>query len=138
MTTAVDANVLLDILAGSNEEATLAEEALRKAALSGELVLSAICYAEVAGRFSSQGRADAFLNGLGCEIHPVDQQIAFLASQYFRSYRRRGGDRTRILPDFLIAAHAQLRADRLLSRDKRFFGTSFPKLKTISPVEMAR
>ena len=137
MITAVDANVLLDILVGKEEEAGLSERALRAAALAGQLVISAICYAEVAGRFSSQGRADSFLQELSCEVQPLDQQIAFLAGQYFRSYRRRGGERSRILPDFLIAAHAQLKADRLLSRDKRFFGASFPKLKTVSPGNLA-
>jgi predicted nucleic acid-binding protein len=136
MITAVDANVLLDILVGSEEEAIRSERALRAAALAGQIVLSAVCYAEVAGRFSSQSRADLFLRELNCEVQPLDQQTAFLAGQYFRSYRRRGGERSRILPDFLIAAHAQLSADRLLSRDKRFFGSSFPKLKTVSPTDL--
>jgi predicted nucleic acid-binding protein len=61
---------------------------------------------------------------------------AFLAGNFFRDYLKRGGARTRILADFIVAAQAQLPADRLLTNDKRFYGTSFPNLKAISPEDL--
>jgi hypothetical protein len=46
-----------------------------------------------------------------------------------RVYKLRGGTRTRILADFLLAARAQLDSDHLLTRDDRFFTDAFPNLK---------
>jgi predicted nucleic acid-binding protein len=136
MITALDANVILDVLLGTTSDAEVSAQALRRAELDGALTISAICYAEVAGNFPLQSRADDFFELIGCTVQEIDREIAFLASSFYRSYKKRGGDRTRILPDFLIAAHAQLKADRLLTCDKRFFGSAFPKLKTIAPSDL--
>ena len=57
----------------------------------------------------------------------------FLASRTWRTYREQGGQRTRILADFLIAAHAQTQASKLLSRDRGFYRKLFPTLVLIDP-----
>jgi hypothetical protein len=49
---------------------------------------------------------------------PSTQSVALLAGGMFRAYLDRGGKRGRVVPDFLIAAHAQELADRLLARDR--------------------
>jgi predicted nucleic acid-binding protein len=136
MITAVDANIILDTLVGSPQEVSLAHAALRVAQVSGATITSAVSYAEVAQRFQSKVKADDFFALLGCDIEPLEEEAAFLAGQFARQYRLRGGSRIRILPDFLIAAHAQLRADRILTRDKRFFRETFPKLKAVSPEDI--
>ena len=46
---------------------------------------------------------------------------------------REGGQRTQILPDFLIGAHAQLQPTRLISRDRGFYERLFPELILIDP-----
>ncbi len=133
MITAVDANIILDTLVGTPQEVSLAHAALRAAQMAGGIVTSTVTYAEVAQRFQAKPKADDFFYLLGCEIEPLDEATAFLAGQFARQYRLRGGNRSRILPDFLIAAHAQIRADRILTRDKRFFKEAFPKLKAVAP-----
>jgi len=136
MITAVDANVVLDILVGSEEEIATSYAALQSALQSGKLVMSAVSYAEVAARFPLKSKADDFFNLLNCTIQALDEESAFIAGQFARQYRLRGGSRKRILPDFLIGAHAQLHADRILTNDKRFFGSNFPKLKAVSPTDL--
>ena len=59
----------------------------------------------------------------------------FLAGAAFRRYRQRGGERDRVLADFLIAAHAQTRCAQLISRDRGFYRTYFPELRLIDPTE---
>ena len=136
ITTALDTNVILDLLVGTPALASQSEAALKAAKLDGPFSASIIVYAEVAANFQSKTRADDFFRLINSRIAPVDGPIAFLAGQFFRQYRDRGGNRTRILPDFLIAAHAQLNADRILTRDKRFFKETFPKLKAVSPADL--
>jgi predicted nucleic acid-binding protein len=136
MKTAVDANVVLDMLTGTPMEIQAAESALLAAKIDGSILISAAAYAEVAARFQSKAKAEDFFSLLDCEVQPLDQNAAFLAGHFFRQYQKRGGTRARVLPDFLIAAHAQLNADRILTRDARFFGSSFPRLKAVSPADL--
>jgi predicted nucleic acid-binding protein len=51
----------------------------------------------------------------------------------FREYRRRQGNRTSILPDFLIAAQADMRGWRLLTKDRKGFESYFPNIILIDP-----
>src|SRR5205814_8621544 len=46
---------------------------------------------------------------------------ALEAGVSWKSYRERGGQRTRVAADFLIGAHAFLQADRLLTPDRGFY-----------------
>jgi hypothetical protein len=136
MVTAIDANIFLDLLTGSFADVKGAHAALAAAKKSGSLVVSMVCYAEISRNFSSTDETDEFFALLSCRVDKIEQNAAFLAGQFFEQYKRRGGTRTRILPDFLIAAHAQLNADRILSRDTRFFGPNFPRLKAVSPADL--
>ncbi len=136
MVTAVDTNVLLDVLGGSLAESLAAYNCLIRAEFAGKIILSPICYAEIAARFGSHKLLHKFLNELSLEYSEIDQSTAYLAGQFHREYRQRGGPRTRILADFFIAAHAQLHADRLLTRDARFFKDNFPNLKAVAPADL--
>ena len=136
MITAVDANIVLDILVGTPTEVQSAHAALLAAKVAGDLVMSSVAYSEIAARFNSKAKADDFFSLLACKVQPLDENAAFLAGHFFAQYKKRGGTRTRIIADFLIAAHAQQNADRLLTRDTRFFGSNFPHLKAVSPADL--
>jgi hypothetical protein len=60
-------------------------------------------------------------------------EAAELAATAWKEYRRRGGKRTRVIADFLIGAHATVQADRLLTRDRGFYGRYFSRLTVLAP-----
>jgi len=66
----------------------------------------------------------------------VGEDVWQLAATTFAEYairRRRSGGSSpkRLLPDFLIASHALLKADRLMTRDANRYSQDFPKLRLI-------
>jgi predicted nucleic acid-binding protein len=90
-----------------------------------------VVYAELAASFESPRELDDTLSELVRLAIPWE--AAFLAGQAFASYRARGGARERMLPDFLIGAHAQVTGMRLLTRDARRYRGSFDALELIAP-----
>ena len=64
---------------------------------------------------------------------PCDADIATAAGGAWREYRRRGGRRDRLMPDFLVAAHAAARCDRLITRDRGFARRYFRSLNVVDP-----
>lgn len=135
MITAVDTNILLDILVPNQEFYEASADALQDAASEGSLVVSDIVYAELCIHFETQRESDTFLESNEIRVQALSRESHFLASRAWRTYRRQGGKRTRILADFLIGAHAQKQATRLLSRDRGFYRKLFPSLDLHDPAE---
>lgn len=133
MTAAIDSNVLLDILLPNDEFVDASARAVEEAAEGGLLVVSDIVYAELSIQFSSQRECDHFFDSNEIRVERIERPALFLASRVWREYRARGGKRNRILADFLIGAHAQVQAGKLLSRDRGFYRSLFPKLELIDP-----
>ena len=133
MITAVDTNILLDVLIPNPAFAEGSAVALDLAATFGSLVICDVAYAELCIHFSAQRDCDHFLESASIRVQSLSPESLFLASRVWRTYRSQGGKRTRILADFLIGAHAQKQANRLISRDRGFFRTLFPKLELLDP-----
>ena len=133
MITAVDTNVLLDLLMPDEQFADASTRALEDAAVKGSFVICDIVYAELCVHFSAQRECDSFLEEAGIRVENLERGACFLASRVWRTYRRQGGKRSRILADFMIGAHAQLQATRLLSRDRGFYRLLFPSLALVDP-----
>ena len=133
MITAVDTSVLLDILSGDRDHGPRSAAALRQASADGALVASTVVWAELVGAYDDPRALTGRLDRLGLERIPDDRDVALTAGRAYRAYRKRGGTRRRILPDFLIGAHALTHADRLLTRDRRFYRSHFAKLTILEP-----
>jgi hypothetical protein len=133
MITAIDTNILLDILIPNGDFCDASAEALEKAASGGSLVICDIVYAELCVHFENQRDCDAFLDANQIRVQSLSRDSHFRASRAWRNYRRQGGKRTRILADFLIGAHAEKQATRLLTRDRGFYRELFPSLRVHDP-----
>ena len=129
MITAVDTNVLLDILIPSDQHGPQSKAWLIAAYDAGAIVVSDIVYAELVPSFRDRAALDGALQEIGATPSPIDSSIAYEAGLRWKRYRSAGGSRERIITDFLIGAHALSAADVFLTRDRGFFSTYFPELK---------
>ena len=101
MITAIDTNVLLDILVPNEKFCDSAVTALEGPAAEGSLVIRDLVYAELCIHFAAQRKCDAFLHGNDIRVEPLKNEAQFLASRAWRTYRKQGCQRTRILAAFI-------------------------------------
>ncbi|MBI4339336.1 MAG: type II toxin-antitoxin system VapC family toxin [Chloroflexi bacterium] len=153
MITAVDTNVLLDILVPGAPQGQQSELALAEALRTGATIISEAVFSELSAHFGALEDLNQLLTETGIRLQPSGPGTLFLAGKTWREYlvRRPAGlacptcgttldircpgcgaslhPRGHVIADFLIGAHAIVHADRLLSRDRGYFATYFPQLR---------
>jgi predicted nucleic acid-binding protein len=133
--TLVDSNVLLDIFTRDPKWWGWSLMRLEEAALHGPLLINDVIYAETSVRYRSIEDFDATLARIGVTIVPIPRLALFVAGKAFTQYRTAGGNRTGVLPDFFIGAHATVESRPLLTRDARRYRHYFPTVILIAPEE---
>lgn len=139
MSTAIDTNILVDLLAGEDFGAGEAARALDALHQRGALVICGVVYAEL---LAYPGRTDeevaAVLDAAGIRVDwDLGPSVWRSAGRAYAQYAcRRRQARTavprRLLADFVIGAHA-LTAGSLLTRDLGIYRASFPELAVWAP-----
>ena len=132
MKTAVDSSVLLAIF-NDEPDARAWVQCLIDARREGQLVVCDAAYAEVAPAFVAESELQEALGKLGVAFDAVTAASAWKAGVSFRAYREAGGPRERLIPDFLIAAHALVQADRLAAADRGYLRRYFAELPLLAP-----
>ena len=132
MITAVDTNILLDVFLPDKKFASDSSKLLKLAYDEGALVICDIVYAELVPQFEKRSMLDSTLTTINVSLSSVDKDVAFIAGERWKKYRESGGKRERIITDFLIGAHAMIKAERFLTRDRGFYKSYFPDLKIFS------
>lgn len=133
MISAVDSNILLDIITEDPVHGVRSRELLRRALNDGALLICDVVYAEISPVFPSKDQVDALLTRLDIALVDSGPDVAFLAGRKWWEYRRSGGTRARLLADFLIGAHAQVHAERFITRDRGFYRSHFLDLVILEP-----
>ena len=160
MITAIDTNVLLDILVNDLTFSERSKESLETQGNLGSLIISPIVYSELLVFFSKEhevkiaiSKLEEFLKDMGIEIldfNKGDYNLSAQAWQKFSNVKQiicpKCGKtnqfnckkcnskilwRNHIITDFLIGAHAQNHANAILTRDRGYYKTYF-KTKIIS------
>lgn len=129
----VDTNVLLDIATNDSTWADWSIENLDAAAALGPVVVNGVIYSEFSVGYERIEDVDQLLADVDIGWAEIPREALFLAGKAFHAYRRHGGGRTGVLPDFFIGAHAAVSGMTLLTRDVARYRTSFPTVQLISP-----
>ena len=134
MITAVDSSVILDVLTGGHGNTSSSLAALRQASREGRLIVSESVIAEVRPVFESNDLFQEFLGDWGLQFMPSTLRSSIRAGEMLRQMlTRKKRHEGRLLPDFLIGAHALEHADRLLARDRGFLRDYFTDLAVWDP-----
>lgn len=137
MRTALDTNVL-SALWSNEQTASQVTRGLTEAYFEGGLVVCAPVYVELLAHPSAPRHfVDEFLEETAVQVDfSISEDVWRLAAKSFAIYaerRRRsaGGSPKRLVVDFIVAAHASLCADRLMTLDPNRYTRDFPKLKLV-------
>ena len=135
MITAVDTSVLMDVLIDDPTHAEASKAALQQASTDGSLIVGEIVLAEIVPALEPS-ELSAFLHDWNLSFVPSSEESALLAGKMFRVHLQRGGKRSRVVADFLVAAHAQIHGQRLLARDRGYYRDYFKSLKLWDPARI--
>jgi predicted nucleic acid-binding protein len=159
MITAVDTNIILDILIPDEPFANSSKTLLERHLSRGQLILCEVVLAELAGLFPSEKELRAFLSETGMRLVRSNEKSLYIAGTGWATYTAKGGKnrvscagcgkafkvacphcgqaftrRLHVLADFLIGAHALTHADCIISRDLGVYKTYFGDLKVVSSI----
>ena len=134
MRTAIDTNILSALWSGE-ETAEKIRNLLNAASERGGLVICPLVYAELrAFPRATASFVDSFLERTGIFVDwDCGKEIWQLAADRYEKYaarkrKQRMGEPKRFLADFIVGAHAQLRADQLITLDQRAYRKDFPEI----------
>lgn len=133
----VDTNVVVDVWQRQPEWYPWSVAQLRAQSQVHELVINPIIYAELSLNHESIETLDARVADLRLMLLELPRAALFLAGQAVRKYRRAGGGKSGVLPDFFIGAHAAVLGCAILTRDAARYRAYFPTVELLTPVHRA-
>jgi predicted nucleic acid-binding protein len=129
----VDTNVLLDVVTRDPAWAEWSKRQLDAAALRDQLAINPVVYAELSAGFTMIEQVETVLGLASITIVQMSRPALFMAGRVFQEYRKRGGNRAGVLPDFFIGAQAAALSASLITRDASRYRSYFPTIELITP-----
>ncbi|MBY3099223.1 type II toxin-antitoxin system VapC family toxin [Rhizobium laguerreae] len=133
MATLVDTNILVDLAVVGSDWHGWSRRRMLDVFKDGPVLINPVIYSEFSVRYDDVDEVDRLLPQDEFRRENLPWPAAFAAAAAFRLYRRAGGGRERILPDFFIGAHAAIRGYRILTRGPSGYRSYFPSVDLITP-----
>ncbi|MCP5170321.1 MAG: PIN domain-containing protein [Hahellaceae bacterium] len=129
----LDTCVIMDLAQPDSEWFEWSASTLERLDAENAFIINPIIYAECSIGFDAIEDVEGLLASLELEIESLPREALFLAGKSFLAYKRKKGQKTNVLPDFFIGAHAAVSGYKLMTRDKGRFSTYFPSVELIIP-----
>ena len=129
----VDTCVLIDLASCDSHWADWSAAQLDSWSKRGPLIINGMVYAELASGFDSIKMLESFVATAELDLRAPSRAALYFAGRARSMYRRRGGTRSALLPDFVIGAHSADLGCPILTNDTTRFRSYFPKLQLICP-----
>ncbi len=146
MISAIDTNVLLDILIPNADFADNSLKSLENADKKGDMIICELVFAELSTQFSDLAELQMFLHDTGIQLVNSNMQALYRSGIAWKSYlskkkqdhkcphcRKAIPGKRHIISDFIIGGHALVLADQLITRDRGVYRTYFKNLKISDP-----
>ena len=152
MISAIDTNILLDILIPDKRYAESSKNLVEKFKEKGKLQICEIVYSELASQFPLSEELELFLQDTAINLQHSNWKSLSIAGERWKEYSTGRSQslqcvvcgrklsiecpqcskiisgRQHIISDFIIGANALIHADLLLSRDRGYYKTYFKDL----------
>lgn len=152
MISAIDTNILLDILIPDERYTESSKNLIEKFKEKGKLQICEIVYSELASQFPLSDELELFLQETGINLEHSNRKALSIAGERWKKYAAGRSQllqcavcgeklsvecpqcsniisrRQHIISDFIIGANALTHADLLLSRDRGYYKTYFKEL----------
>jgi predicted nucleic acid-binding protein len=129
----VDTNILVDVVQNDPSWADWSVRQLLAQSQIHELVINQVIYAELSMMYESIDALEAAVATAELRLNALPRPALFLAGKAFLRYRRQGGTKQDVLPDFFIGAHAAVAGCAVLTRDPKRYRAYFPTIDLITP-----
>lgn len=129
----VDTNVLVDVLQKDPLWAQWSLQQLTAQSQIHELLINPVIYSELSMMFETMDALEAAIAQAELQVAEFPRPALFLAGKAFLRYRRQGGSKQNVLPDFFIGAHAAVVDCAILTRDPQRYRHYFPTVQLITP-----
>lgn len=134
MTTFIDTSAVIALLNADDEHHNWSVEKFNQAKENGPVIIADIVYSEVSMGLASMDATDVAIESLGLQRFANKNEALFRAGRAFLRYRdQNAGQKTNVLPDFLIGAVAEVETAPLMTSNAKDFNTYFPELDLITP-----
>ena len=133
MITAIDTNILIDIFVADPQHGKASSDMLFRCMQEGAVCICEVVAVETATIFPKYAAFLEAIRVLEITFSTFQESSIEIATKAFKKYRSNGGKRTRVVADFLIAAHAYSQCDQILTRDQGFYRDYFQSLKVLNP-----
>jgi predicted nucleic acid-binding protein len=127
----VDSSALVALLT-DERTADWVENTLNSRRKLGGVFINQIVFSEICALFNSEAEVFAKLRDV-VERADLTWSATFPAGKAYRLYKSRGGRKPRMLPDFLIAAHAKALGWTLITNNAADVKNYFPGLSVLEP-----
>jgi len=133
MTTFLDTNILISLLSEDDKFHHWSVGQFEQCKLKGPTLISDIVYCEFSIGMASKEDADVAVNRFALERFSGNDDALFRAGRAYKMYRNNAGQKTNVLPDFIIGAIAEVSGAPLVTTNPKDFATYFPSVELIYP-----